>query len=198
MTSVLVITTDPKVQEQISLVLALEKYQLNFASTSLEGYQLFKRRLPEIVVVDFTLDSFKNGLQLIQYFQSVSDYFYYVLMIQMQDLPLLHEKLSQLPPNSLLFKPIGKTQLKGLLRIKELDITDRKALQESNRFTKSELRILDLIQQQMSTKDIAKLLSLSEKTIKNHRYNICKKLDFKDEKTSIYQWLQQYKDSTIF
>lgn len=195
---VLVVVTDIRLQEQIKQVLSIEKYQLHFANSSIDGYRIFKRLLPQIVIVDFELDSFKNGLQLIQYFQSVSDYFYYVLMIQMQDLPLLHEKLSQLPPNSLLFKPIGKTQLKGLLRIKELDITNRKALQESNRFTKSELRILDLIQQQMSTKDIAKLLSLSEKTIKNHRYNICKKLDFKDEKTSIYQWLQQYKNSTFY
>lgn len=190
---VLVVVTDIRLQEQIKQVLSIEKYQLHFANSSIDGYRIFKRLLPQIVIVDFELDSFKNGFQLIQYFQTVSDYFYYVLMIQMQDLPLLHKKISQLPPNSLLFKPIGKTQLKGLLRIKELDITSRKAIKESNRFTKSELRILELIQQQKSSKEIADILSLSEKTIKNHRYNICKKLDFKDKKTSIYQWLQQNK-----
>ena len=43
--------------------------------------------------------------------------------------------------------------------------------------TKMENRILSLIAQQKKSREIADLLYLSEKTIRNHRYNIKKKLD---------------------
>ena len=54
--------------------------------------------------------------------------------------------------------------------------------------TKMENIILDLISQQKKSKEIANLLFLSEKTIRNHRYNIKKKLDLPNENNSLLKW----------
>ena len=54
--------------------------------------------------------------------------------------------------------------------------------------TKMENTILDLISQQKKSKEIANLLFLSEKTIRNHRYNIKKKLDLPKENNSLLKW----------
>jgi DNA-binding CsgD family transcriptional regulator len=54
--------------------------------------------------------------------------------------------------------------------------------------TKMENRILGLIAQQKKSREIADLLYLSEKTIRNHRYNIKKKLDLPNENNSLLKW----------
>ena len=54
--------------------------------------------------------------------------------------------------------------------------------------TKMESIILGLISQQKKSKEIANLLFLSEKTIRNHRYNIKKKLDLPNENNSLLKW----------
>jgi DNA-binding CsgD family transcriptional regulator len=54
--------------------------------------------------------------------------------------------------------------------------------------TRMENRILGLIAQEKKSKEIADLLYLSEKTIRNHRYNIKKKLDLPNENNSLVRW----------
>jgi DNA-binding CsgD family transcriptional regulator len=54
--------------------------------------------------------------------------------------------------------------------------------------TKMENIILGLISQQKKSREIANLLFLSEKTIRNHRYNIKKKLDLPNENNSLLKW----------
>ena len=54
--------------------------------------------------------------------------------------------------------------------------------------TRMENIILGLIANQKKSKDIANLLYLSEKTIRNHRYNIKKKLDLPNENNSLSRW----------
>ena len=54
--------------------------------------------------------------------------------------------------------------------------------------TRMENIILGLIAQQKKSKEIADLLYLPEKTIRNHRYNIKKKLDLPNENNSLLKW----------
>ncbi len=54
--------------------------------------------------------------------------------------------------------------------------------------TRMENIILDLIANQKKSKEIANLLYLSEKTIRNHRYNIKKKLDLPNKNNSLSRW----------
>jgi DNA-binding CsgD family transcriptional regulator len=56
------------------------------------------------------------------------------------------------------------------------------------KLTTMERRILCLIAQQKKSKEIADLLFVSEKTIRNHRYNIKKKLNLPKENNSLLKW----------
>ena len=51
--------------------------------------------------------------------------------------------------------------------------------------TATESRILGSIAEQKKSKEIAAILFVSEKTIRNHRYNIKKKLDLPKENNSL-------------
>jgi two-component system nitrate/nitrite response regulator NarL len=57
-----------------------------------------------------------------------------------------------------------------------------------NKLTLTEQKIVKLIAQQMSSKQIAELLFVSEKTIEGHRSNIISKLELPKEKNSLLKW----------
>ena len=52
----------------------------------------------------------------------------------------------------------------------------------------SEYKIIDLISKQKKSKEIAELLFVSEKTVRNHRYNIIKKLNLPNDNNSLLKW----------
>lgn len=76
----------------------------------------------------------------------------------------------------------GKTYISSLLSDNMLKIIERAAKRNSNhefleRLTISERRILRLISLNKTSREIAKELNVSPKTIDNHRRNICDKLN---------------------
>lgn len=52
----------------------------------------------------------------------------------------------------------------------------------------SEYKILDLISKQKKSKEIADILFIAEKTVRNHRYNIIKKLNLPNDNNSLLKW----------
>lgn len=59
------------------------------------------------------------------------------------------------------------------------------------KLTVSERKILELIAKQKTSKQIAELLFLSEKTIEGHRTNIIQKLGIPKEKNALLKWAIQ-------
>ena len=58
----------------------------------------------------------------------------------------------------------------------------------NKKLTATESRVLQLIAEQKKSNEIAAILFVSEKTIRNHRYNIKKKLDLPKENNSLLKW----------
>ena len=58
----------------------------------------------------------------------------------------------------------------------------------NKKLTATESRVLQLIAEQKKSKEIAEILFVSEKTIRNHRYNIKKKLDLPKENNRLLKW----------
>jgi DNA-binding CsgD family transcriptional regulator len=52
----------------------------------------------------------------------------------------------------------------------------------------TEYKIIDLISKQKKSKEIGEILFISDKTVRNHRYNIIKKLDIPNDNNSLLKW----------
>lgn len=62
----------------------------------------------------------------------------------------------------------------------------------------TEFKIIDLIAKQKKSKEIGELLFISDKTVRNHRYNIIKKLNIPNDNNSLLKWaLIHMKDSNF-
>ena len=60
--------------------------------------------------------------------------------------------------------------------------------------SQAELKTLKLVSQNKSTKEIAELLFLSEKTIENYRSKICQKLELPPRNNSLMLWIAENKE----
>ena len=67
-------------------------------------------------------------------------------------------------------------------------INDAKIAEQINRLTKTEKDVLLLIAQNLSTKDIASNLFITESTIKSHRHNIIRKLGLGLDQNSLLKF----------
>ena len=61
-----------------------------------------------------------------------------------------------------------------------------------NTLTKAELKVVELISEDQTSKEIAKTLHISLKTVENHRSNICKKLNLKG-KNALLRYVLEHK-----
>lgn len=65
------------------------------------------------------------------------------------------------------------------------------------RLTQTEIKIIKLICRNHSTREIGGFLFLSEKTIENYRYNICKKLLLPVKNNSLLIWVNENKEIVL-
>lgn len=60
--------------------------------------------------------------------------------------------------------------------------------------TKAELNTLRLVSLDKTSKEIAEMLFVTEKSVENYRSRICKKLDIKGGSNSLYKWCVTHKE----
>ena len=60
--------------------------------------------------------------------------------------------------------------------------------------TKSEMNTLKLVAQNKSSKEIAELLFVTEKSVENYRSRICKKLEISGGANSLFKWVVDHKE----
>ena len=89
-------------------------------------------------------------------------------------------------PVNYILKPWSDHQIRVSLEL-AFDQLEARGLadQKFEELTHAEWKILELIAQNKKSKEIADLLFISEKTVKNHRYHISKKLNLSNENNSL-------------
>ena len=92
-------------------------------------------------------------------------------------------------PLNYIIKPWNEDQIKVTVKraFSHIKIKYAKNL-VIEKLSTTEYKILDLISKKKKSKEIALELFVSEKTIRNHRYNIIKKLKLPNENNSLLKW----------
>lgn len=96
-------------------------------------------------------------------------------------------------------KYIGAALLPYYNKINEDDRKKTEVLESIKLLSQAELKTLKLVSQNKTSKEIAELLFLSEKTVENYRSRICAKIGLPPRNNSLVLWVNENKDllSTI-
>lgn len=159
------------------------------ASNGEEAYQLAKKYLPDLILMDVNMPVM-NGIKVAKMLKEEKHPSKVLFLTIYNDREYLLEAL-KLGVEGYILKDAEYDDLIKAIRtifnggvyihpslMEEIDNIDHENLKKD--LTPREIEILKLISKGYSNKEIAQKLFLSEKTVKNHVYNIFKKLDVKD------------------
>jgi len=171
--------------QEVLLQAGYEAILVNSYEVAIEKLTEFK---PALAICDIHLgqgntgiDFVKNALPLLPQLE--------IIYVSASSNHLVIENATSTKPLNYIVKPWSKEQIKVAVKIAFDHIEKKYTLHQSiQKLSPAELKILGLIAKQKKSSEIAALLFVSEKTIRNHRYNIMKKLQLPNENNSLLKW----------
>jgi DNA-binding NarL/FixJ family response regulator len=143
---------------------------------------------PHLAICDINLG---NGLTGIDFVKDV-----YVILPKLEIIYAtafssqeMIDDVSVTNPLNYIVKPWNEEQLKVTVTM-AFNYIDKKYSTEDllSGLSLTEYKIIDLISKQKNSKEIGALLFISDKTVRNHRYNIIKKLNIPNDTNSLLKW----------
>lgn len=171
-------------------------------SNGIEAYNAIVSKQPDIAVLDISMPGI-DGLEIAQKV-STENIKTKIVLLTMHNESALLNKAKENGVVGYLLKDFALDELincintvaKGdtyfslqlMSKIKKSE--NQKDIEQQWRglLTSSEIKILELIAQQKTSKEIAGTFFISEKTVESHRSNIIKKLKISGEKNSLLLW----------
>lgn len=184
-------------------VQSLGHHICELCNNGIVAYNMILTHKPDIALLDMSMPGM-NGLEILEKLQ-VTQPETKVILLTMHKERSIFNKAKSLNTRGYVLKEFstdvleecidavlaGKTwfseQLTENLHTDGTDGTD----EILNKLTFAEKKILQLVGQQHTTKEIANMLFIAEKTVENHRHSIMKKLGLPAEKNALLVWALQ-------
>ena len=152
---------------------------------------------PQLVLCDINLGSNTDGIDLVSGF--LKTHTFETIFITSYQSKGIIERAAQVRPVNFIIKPLDETQFLATMTMtgvrlapappsEQLPVSPPKEV-----LTRSEYEVLQLIAGNRSTREIALALHISPLTVKNHRHNICRKLNLPPGNNSILRWAMDHK-----
>lgn len=175
-------------------------------SNGLEAYNQILARQPDIALLDMSMPGM-NGLEIVEKVAHARVAVKTILLTMHNELSLFN-RARELGVRGYLLKDFAMDEMEKCLeevsrgntyfsKHLEQSLTFSSGKGEANpelsQLTFAERKILELVAQQKSTKEIASLLFISEKTVETHRSHIIKKLNIPPGKNALLMWAMKMK-----
>jgi DNA-binding NarL/FixJ family response regulator len=163
-------------------------YQTKVAHKYSDALALLDKFSPELAICDINLGKGASGIdfatdakQLLPKLEII-----YVTAFSTSDMV---EAAEDTNPFNYIVKPWNEEQIKVTVKI-AFNYLNRKIQQhpDTEKLSLAEYRIVELIAQQKTSKQIADILYITEKTVSNHRYRIVKKLQLPNDNNNLLKW----------
>jgi two-component system nitrate/nitrite response regulator NarL len=171
-------------------------------SNGVSAFNLITLHNPDVAILDINMPG-QDGLDVAKKVQE-SKLKTKVILLTMHKEMTIFKKANEYGIYGYILKEHAHTELekcleevkKGKRYVSEFLIDDLisdkiDATSELSRLTLSERKIVELIALQKTSKQIAELLFLSERTVEGHRSNIIEKLGLVKEKNTLLKWAIQ-------
>ena len=175
---------------------------VDICSNGISALNLIVLHQPEIAILDINMPGL-DGLDVAKKVQE-SKLKTKIVLLTMHKEMTIYKKATEYGIYGYILKEHAQTELeKCLIEVKNGNryvsefLKDELLLDNKNynpdlvKLTTSERKIIKLISQQKTSKQIAESLFLSEKTVEGHRSNIIEKLQLPKEKNTLLKWALQ-------
>jgi len=155
--------------------------------------------LPHLILCDINLKEERDGITLVENLRQ--HYVFDVIFITSYQSKAIIERALLYQPLNYIIKPVDEAAIFATLKLAWPLIEANKKLGRPydntplhQMLSYTERKIIQLILQNKTSREIASILFLSPYTIKNHRHSICRKLGLKDGNNALLKWAMQHKE----
>ncbi len=167
-----------------------EGLNIHIALSVEEVESIFPEFRPQLVLCDIELHDVKDGIELMEEYKNLYA-FELIFITSYQSMNVMNRAFTVHPENYII-KPLDESRIyagcnasmQRLLKAKNNDSSENTL----EALTTSEIEIIRLIVQRLTTKQIADKLFLSPYTVKNSRHRICRKLNLAEENNALLAW----------
>lgn len=178
----------------LSEFLNAEGYITTIADNFQKGINAIENFKPHLVMCDINLKASETGIDFAKKICNQYPAIQFIFITAITKSSII-EEAQQTDPLNYIVKPWKEEQIKVTIQMAfNFIINKQKNNSAIENLTLSEYKVLKLIAQQKSSKEIASILFLSESTIKNHRHNMIQKLNLTNEKNSLLKWASNNPD----
>ena len=178
----------------LSEFLTSEGYITTIADNFEKGIVAIENFKPHLVMCDINLKATATGIDFAKEISKQYPAIQFIFITAITKSSII-EEAQQTDPLNYIVKPWKEEQIKVTIQMAFNYIVNKQKNNSAiESLTLSEYKVLKLIAQQKSSKEIATLLFLSESTIKNHRHNMIQKLNLTNEKNSLLKWASNNPD----
>jgi DNA-binding NarL/FixJ family response regulator len=176
---------------------------VGLCSTGKKAFEEVRSKKPDIAILDINMPEM-DGIAVLEriFVMGISTK---VILLTMHKELSLYRKACEYSIYGYVLKEHAVTELKNCLTAvtageRYLSESLRKELvqdthqsyeTEIQKLSFTERKVIDLISQKKTSREIGELLFITEKTVENHRANIIRKLDLPKEKNALLVWALQ-------
>jgi len=143
---------------------------------------------PNLAICDINLGQGESGIDFVKKAATILPKLEIIYVTAFSTNQII-EKADLTKPLNYIIKPWNEEQIKVTVKRAFTHIENKYAkIEVIQKLSLTEYKIIELIAQQKKSKEIAEELYVSVKTIRNHRYNIIKKLNLPNENNSLLKW----------
>lgn len=174
---------------------------IDLCNNGIAAYNSIISNRPALAILDMSMPGM-NGIELLEKLQQQRVLTKVVLLTMHNEVSIFNHA-KKLGARGYLLKEFATAELKKCLevvltgecwfssqltKLLVMDNTGESRNDKLGVLTFSERKILKLVAEQHTTKEIAGLLFISEKTVESHRRNIMQKLELPQEKNALLLW----------
>ena len=176
-------------QDIFEIISSIGFSSIKIANTYQQAQKICKQWKPDLILCDINLEQEKTGIDFIKYLQEKHNNFETIFISALSDEQTLDQAKFTFPLNYLV-KPFSEKQIEITLQLalNAINTKQKRNIPSLKKLSHTEIKILQLIAIGYKSIDIAEKLFVAEKTIRNHRYNISKKLQLPSEKNNLLKW----------
>jgi len=170
--------------------------QLEYNSVLFHDYEqaikYAKNFKPDLAICNIHLGGELGGIHFVKEVSKLHPQIEIIYITQYSSI-LMIEKASITNPLNYIIKPWNQDQVKISVQL-AFDYIKKKYQKGDllSQLSLTEYKIIDLIAKHKKSKEIGEILFISEKTVRNHRYNIIKKLQIPSDNNSLLKWALTY------
>lgn len=185
---ILILEDDQIVAFDLQELLIAAGFETLVAFTHSDALEKAKSFKPQLAICDINLGEGPTGIEFVKDVYIIVPKLEIIYVTAFSNKQMIEEAETTSPLNYIV-KPWNEEQIKVTVRM-AFNYIQKKSEKENilQDLSMAEYKVIDLIAKQKKSKEIAEILFVSEKTVRNHRYNIIKKLNLPNDNNSLLKW----------